>query len=201
GVHAQLLHTSFAPGDLFVSFETGPTQWRNPDGTPNAVLVSRVPGKSEGMRLDAANNLYVTHWCADSACATGNTTEVFNTQGVSQGSFGSGYNCNPHTLAFDRNGVAYVGQADCSGSILKFAGGQPPVQYNVAQDSRGAFWLELAPDNCTILYTSEGPNIKRFNVCTNTQLSNFNVASLSSTGTQGLRLLPDGGVLVSSGAQ
>ena len=71
--HAQLPHVTFAPGDIFVSFEQGPVQWRNSNGTLNAVLVSNVPGKGEGMRIDASANLYVAHWCADAACATGNT--------------------------------------------------------------------------------------------------------------------------------
>src|SRR5712675_2323040 len=146
GVHAQLPHTSFAPGDIFVSFEQGPVQWRNPDGSLNAVLVGSVPGKGEGMRLDAANNLYVTHWCTDGTCTTGNTTERFNANAVSQGTFGSGYNCNPHALVFDARGTAYVGQADCTGYVLKFAMGQAPTAYAVAQENRGSFWVDLAAD-------------------------------------------------------
>ena len=42
--------------------------------------------------------------------------------------------------------------------------------------------------------------MKRLDVCTNTQLANFNLAPLPGGQTQALRLLPDGGVLVSSGA-
>src|SRR5260221_5363957 len=198
---AQLAHVTFAPGDIFVSFEQGPVQWRNADGSLNAVLVSRVPGKSEGMRLDTSANLYVSHWCADPACASGNTVERFNAQGVSQGAFGSGYNCNPHALAFDGGGNAFVGQADCAGTVLKFSsGGQPLASYAVAPETRGAFWVDLRPDGCTLLYTSWGPDVKQFNVCANSQLANFNHAPLPGGQTQGLVALPDGGVLVSSGA-
>jgi hypothetical protein len=89
---AEAIHATFAPGDVFVSFEKGPVQWRNPDGTLNAVLVGVVPGPSEGMRFDAAGNLYVAHWCSDPTCTTGNTIEKFNINGVSQGAVGSGYN-------------------------------------------------------------------------------------------------------------
>ncbi|MBZ5559246.1 MAG: hypothetical protein LAO77_18390 [Acidobacteriia bacterium] len=198
---AQLAHVSFAPGDIFVSFEQGPVQWRNPDGSLNAVLVSRVPGKSEGMRLDAAASLYVNHWCADPTCVSGNTIERFNSQGVSQGTFGSGYNCNPHALAFDAGGNAYVGQADCAGTVLKFSSsGQALASYAVVPEARGAFWVDLRPDGCTLLYTSWGPDVKQFNVCTNSQLVNFNRAPLPGGQTQGLVVLSDGGVLVSSGS-
>jgi outer membrane protein assembly factor BamB len=41
--------------------------------------------------------------------------------------------------------------------------------------------------------------VKRFNVCTRQQLRNFNRAPLPGGATQDLRVLPDGGVLVSSG--
>src|SRR2546426_1858481 len=205
GPPAEAFHPTFEPGDVFVSFEKGGVQWRNPDGSLNAVLVSLTQGTaSEGMRFDAAGNLYVTHWCASlglgSVCTLGNTVEKFNTNGVSQGTVGSGYNCNPHALAFDVAGDMYVGQADCTGDILKLSLGQTPTSYAVAAENRGSFWIELAPDGCTIFYTSWGPNVKRFNVCTNTQLADFNLAPMPGGQTQGLCLLPDGGLLVSSGA-
>lgn len=192
---------AFAPGDLVVSFEAGPVQWRNPDGALKGVLQNQILGPMEGMRFDAAGNLYVAHWCGDQFCRTGNTIERFNTNGVSQGSFGSGYNCNPHAIAFDAAGNAYVGQADCTGNVLQFAAsGDLVAAYSVAPENRGSFWIDLAPDNCTLFYTSWGPNVKRFNVCTNTQLADFNQVPLPGGETHGLRILPDGGVLVSSGA-
>src|SRR2546426_9234217 len=52
---------TFAPGDVFVSLETGSVQWRSPDGTLHAELVGQVPGAAEGIRFDATGNLYVTH--------------------------------------------------------------------------------------------------------------------------------------------
>src|SRR3989454_8080797 len=199
---AAMQHLTFAPGDVLVSTEeNGTVQWWNPDGTPNAVLVGVVPGSAEGMRFDAAGNLYVTHWCRDPLCATGNTIEKFNSMGASQGTFGGGYNCNPSALAFDAAGTAYVGQADCAGAVLKFStGGQPLAAYFVAAERRASFKIDLAADGCTLFYTSWGPNVKRFNVCTQTQLPDFNLAPMPGGEAIGLRLLPDGGVLVSSGA-
>lgn len=205
GPPAEAFHPTFAPGDVFVSFEKGGVQWRNPDGTPNAVLVSQVQGTtSEGMRFDAGGNLYVTHWCATlglgSVCTLGNTVEKFNTSGVSRGTVGSGYDCNPHALAFDAAGNLYVGQADCTGRIVELSMGQPPATYAVAAENRGSFWVDVGSDGCTIFYTSWGPNVKRFNACTKTQLADFNAAPMPGGETQGLRVLADGGVLVSSGA-
>jgi hypothetical protein len=197
---AQAPPATFAPGDMFISFERAPVQWRSAGGTLNAELVSRVSGKSEGMRLDASGNLYVTHWCVSGDCTRGNTIERFNNQGVSDGPVGSGYNCNPHALVFDRAGKAYVGQADCTGAVLGFsASGVLIASYDVAPQQRGAFWIDLAADGCTLGYTSWGSDVKRFDVCANRQLPNFNRVPLPGGAVQALVVLPDGGVLVSSG--
>jgi len=190
---------TFAAGDLLLSFEKGTVQWRGPDGTLKAELTSTVPGHTEGIRFDAAGNLYATRWCVDAGCTTGNTVEKFNVHGVSEGSVGSGYNCNPGSITFDAAGNMYVGQADCSGQILKIAAGRPSVAYQVAAERRGSLWVDLASDGCTIFYTSLGPNVKRFDVCTTTQLPDFNLAPLPGGETHALHVLPDGGVLVSTG--
>jgi hypothetical protein len=191
---------TFAPGDVFVSLENGPVQWRRSDGTLFKTLPGAIPGTGEGMAFDAAGRLYVTRWRLDYAPeTTGNTTEVFDVRGQPIGSFGAGYDCDPHAIVFAPSGAAYVGQAGCSGAVLKFTPGQPPVQFNVKWDFAGSFWIDLAPDGCTLFYTSWGPNVKRFNVCTGLQRSNFNRAPLPGAEGHDLRVLPDGGVLVSSG--
>jgi outer membrane protein assembly factor BamB len=74
-----------------------------------------------------------------------------------------------------------------------------PTEYTVAEENQGVFWLDLAADGCTMFYTSMGPNVKRFDVCTNIQLPDFNAAPLPGGVTHDLRVLPDGGLLVSSG--
>ncbi len=201
-LNVEAMHPTFAPGDLFVSLRTGQVLWFHPDGSPNRMLVNAIPGKAEGMGFDAAGNLYVTHYCADlSVCKTGNTVEKFNIYGLSVGSYGSGYNCNPESIVFAAAGGAFVGQSDCTGDVLWFdAFGSFQKAFDVAQDARGATRIDLAPDGCTLFYTSQGPNVKRFNVCVNQQLPDFNSAPIVSGDayTYALRLLPDGGVLVAS---
>lgn len=189
-------------GDVYVSLATGSVQWRTSEGVLRGELVSLIPGPAEGMRLDPAGNLYVARRCADPSCAVGNAVEKFNPMGVSQGAVGgeTGYNCNPHSIAFDAEGNAFIGQADCTGHVLKFTSAPTPVEHKVAPDSRGASWIDLGHDGCTLFYTSRGPNVKRFDVCTNTQLPDFNAEQLPGGDTQGLRSLADGGVLVASGA-
>lgn len=194
-------HATFQPGDLLVSMRTGQVQWWTADGRLNAVLANAIQGKAEGMGFDAAGNLYVTHYCADASfCLAGNTVERFSPSGVSQGAFGGGYDCNPYAVAFDPAGRVLIGQADCAGDVLMFdATGAPLGAFDVAPDHRGAARIDLAPDGCTLYYTSQGPNVKRYDLCVRQQLADFNLQPLPGGIGYGLRLLPDGGVLVAAG--
>lgn len=191
---------SFAPGDVLVSLRTGEVQWRGRDGSLVGILVNVVPGKAEGMGFDAAGNLYVSHYCADaSACVVGNAVEKFSPQGISLGGFGSGYDCNPYAFAFDRLGHVYVGQADCTGDVRQLdLSGAFRTAFDVAAEGRGSARIDLAADGCTLFYTSQGPNVKRYDLCSRRQLPDFNVAPVPGGYTGSLRILPDGGVLVAT---
>src|SRR5262249_36118743 len=61
-------------------------------------------------------------------------------------------------------------------------------------ENRGTDWNDLAADQCTMFYTSEGNAIKRFDVCTNTQLSDF--ATSPAGPKYALRIRSNGEVLV-----
>ena len=118
--------------------------------------------------------------------------------------FGSGYNAHPESIAFDGASPesVYVGQADGTHEILKFdTTGKPTGTFKPTTDRRGTDWIDLASDRCTMFYCSEGLDVERFNVCTNTQLTNFNTAPLPGSNAFAHRvLLPGqfgaGGVLV-----
>ena len=94
-----------------------------------------------------------------------------------------------------------MGQADCSGDILKVdPHGNRLDQYNVADEKRGSSHILLDQDQCTMYYTSQGAYVKRFNVCTYTQLSDFNSTPLPDPvgGAFEMALLPGGGMLVAN---
>src|SRR6185436_1961155 len=69
---------------------------------------------------------------------------------------------------------------------------------DVVVEIRGSSHILLDPDQCTMYYTSQGRNVKRFNVCTNTQMPDFNRIPLPDgiDGAHQFALLPDGGLLV-----
>ena len=193
---------TFSPGDILVSLEPGPVQWYSLGGLVRRVLAQTSPGTGEGIALDANRNLHVTRWCVDPFCATGDTgsVEKYNNFGQPLGKSGPMFSCSPHTILFDALGATYVGQAGCRKSILKYMPGQTDAtEYMVAEDFFGVFWMDLAPDGCTMFYTSFSANVKRYDVCANTQLPDFNAEPLPGAVAQDLRVLPDGGVLVASG--
>jgi len=192
----------------------GAVLWYNPDGSLRHTLKGVSKGQASSVAFDAAGNIYVPHWClragGGNCFSPYNTVERFDANGTFLGTFGSGYNCNPSSLAFDAAGNVYVGQADCTGDILKFdAAGNPAGSFDVLTTVRGTDHIDLASDNCTIFYTSRDRNIYRYNVCTRTPLPNFNTQPLPQpdppadpvrdAAAYHLRVLPDGGVLVANG--
>ncbi|TLY18570.1 MAG: hypothetical protein E6K68_11140 [Nitrospirae bacterium] len=202
---------SLTGDDVFVSMDAdvnGIVQWRNPDGSLRQVLTGNSSGQASSVAFDAARNLYVPHWCFNSNCfLPNNTVERWDPNGNLLGTFGrtvngtNPYNCNPSSLAFDAAGNVYVGQADCTGDILKFdAAGTLVESFDVLTTVRGTDHLDLASDDCTIFYTSRDKNIYRYNVCTRTQISGllnpFNSQPLPGEAAFHLKVLPDGGVLV-----
>ena len=83
----------------------------------------------------------------------------------------------------------YIAEFSPSGQRLPDIG---PLQTELFGDD----WIDLASDQCTFYYTSEGSDIMRYNKCTNTQESNFNQVPFSGYGAFEVRILADGDVLV-----
>jgi Domain of unknown function DUF11 len=192
---AQASHSSFAPGDVFVGIGSNKVQWRHPDGTLNATMQTSTSSPSTtGMALDPGHNLYVTGY-------TSNSINRFNTSGSAIATFGTGFNSHPEGIAFDTNGFAYVGQEGGSRDILKFRpDGSLERSYNAATEVKGTDRLDVASDQCTIFYTSQGKAVKRFDACAGggagAQLSDFNAAPLPGTEAFDVKILLTGGVLV-----
>lgn len=94
------------------------------------------------------------------------------------------------SIVFDSAGNYYVGHADGDQNVEKYSPADALLDtYDVETEVRGSDWIELAADQKTLFYTSEGSTIKRFDVSTNTQLSDF---ATGLTQAFALRLLPPG---------
>jgi WD40 repeat protein len=106
-------------------------------------------------------------------------------------------NSDNESIAFDSTGNAYVGQADGTTHVLEFdSSGALINTFAPATGPRGTDWIDLASDQHTLYYNSEGTTIRRFDTATNTQLADFNVAPLPGSSAYALRILGNGDVLV-----
>lgn len=171
---------------LFLGVGNGQVAQFSRSGNQQAMLNSNQGGSMTGMALDAFENLYTTDFTANTVSKFNGTTLV--------GTFGTGYNCKPESIIFDQAGNAYVGETGCSHAILKFdAYGNLAAAYSVGAQQEGSDWIDLAPDQCTIFYTSQGSSVLRYNACSSQQLPPF--ATGLNTGLA-VKILPDQSVLV-----
>lgn len=189
----------FSPGNILVALANGTVEVRGSDGTLQSTISGPFTGQAKGIAIDSNGNLLVAYeWPDDHS--NGNTIGIYTPDGNFAGTFGEGYNCDPLGVLVDGTGNVYVSERQCLGRILQFdPSGNLLQTFNVSDDYIGAWWMDLAPDGCTMHYTSDGADIQRFNICTGAQLSNLNNVPLSNrpyAGALGVRILPDSTVLV-----
>jgi PKD repeat protein len=175
----------------FVGIGNGQIKQFDQNGKVLKSFATNQSGSLTGMAFDWLDSLYVTDFSAD-------TVSKFNGNGTLIGTFGSGYNCKPESIVFDNAGNAYVGETGCSHALLKFdAYGNLAAAYTLSTEVEGSDWIDLAADQCTIYYTSQGNTVFRFNACTGQQQPPF--ANGLTTGLA-VKILGDGSVLVADKA-
>jgi PEP-CTERM motif-containing protein len=181
-------------GDVFADIGGGIIKEFHSNGTFYQSLNTTHVGEGDGMSFDAAGNLYATSGFA------ANTVVKFDNNGVLVNpSFGSGYNSHPESIVVDNvNKVLYVGQADGNGQVLKFSlAGAPLGSFSPTRQDRGTDWVDLESNLHIIRYTSEGNEIRRFDLATSTQLAPF-ATGLPASPAYAHRILADGGELVAA---
>jgi len=189
GLAASPALAQFQTGDVLAGVGAGKIKRFNPSGTLLRTIDSATTsGETAGMCFDASRNLFGTLFTISQVAKyDGNGTLLTNTFG---GSFS-----NPESCLVDTAGNIFVGQAG-SNQIRKMnPAGTLLANFTVAIGPRGTDWIDLASDQCTVHYTSEGNVIKQFNVCTNTQLTDFATA-LPSSPCYAHRIRPNGEELV-----
>ncbi len=185
---------AFNVGDVFAAIGNAQVKHFTPGGSLIETLDDTTGTAFDaGMCFDTSGNLYVTNFSASSI------SKFDNTGALVAANYIASVPTHPESCVFDTAGNMYVGVADDT-KIYKYTStGTLITSFTIVPDARGADWIDLSADQCTMLYTSEGTKIKRFDVCTNTQLTDF------ATGLTGpiyaFRILPGGGVLVAETSQ
>ncbi|MCB0176188.1 MAG: hypothetical protein KDJ97_37160 [Anaerolineae bacterium] len=180
----------FRTGDVFVGVSNGQYQHYDINGNLLETLSDGLGGFTTGCAFDSAGDLYTTNFGNTRVIKYDNEPphsilQVINTGMTSPGG-------HSESIVFAANGDFYVGHADGNGLIHKYdAIGNLETTFSVAVDNRGTDWIDLASDQNTFFYTSEGRAIQVYDTSTKTQLDNF--ATLPGSGNAfALRLLPPG---------
>jgi hypothetical protein len=167
--------TVFQSGDVFAS--VGDSTVYAFDAASGDQVATLQDNTSEpytaGSAFDANGNFYV----ADDI--NGDISE-FSPTGVPLPTFATGLS-NPLSIVFDNSGNMYVGQQSTP-YIAEFAsdGTRLPDIGPLQTELYGDDWIDLASDECTFYYTTEGTDILTYNKCTNTQGPNFNTVPFPS---------------------
>jgi sugar lactone lactonase YvrE len=159
-------------------------------GLVDTLLTTFTGSEETGMAFQSGN-LLVTNWTNSNITKFNNTGAVIAPNPFVSNDAGS----HNESIVFDGSGNMYIGQADGTRDVIKRdAAGNFLARYDVATQGRGSDWIDLAADQHTLYYTSEGTSIFRYDVASNTQLPNF--ADIPGGTCYALRLLPTGGLLV-----
>ena len=187
---------TFMTGDVMASVGAGNyQQWRKVGAIwtlIDTLMTGTGSTETTGSAFDKFGNFYGTNYTVSSTskflgAGTPHTHSLWATNDAG---------AHNESILFDAAGNVYQGQSDGTADIIKrSAAGAFIARFNVALEARGSDWIDLASDQKTMFYTSEGRLIKRYDVSTDTQLADF--ATLPGSGTAfGFRLLSDGGLLV-----
>lgn len=222
----------FVSGDVFASITTGvvavyrrdpvtglhpfrvdPDTGQNLTDAAFALVTGADTSQATGSAFDRLGNFYVTtfqdgrifKFPPDFNAEAGDVPTFFVTGGNA-----------PESILFDAAGNMYVGHAHLpNDDIRKFtADGLLLDSFDAEPDRReggarqGTDWIELAPDQRTMLYTSEGRRIRRYDLVDRVQLlpdfADLEPDDLEQ-GRQGrlfaMRLLPDGTLLVADNVE
>ena len=190
-------------GDVFVAVGNGAYQVYDRAGGLKHLLSSERGGYTTDCGFNpAGDRLYTTNYTHSQVVVyDGKDREIVQT--IDAGEISP--KGHSSALVFDAAGNFYVGHPDGNALIHKYNdSGMLLDAYEVAVEDRGSNWIDLAADQRTLFYTSEGRRIRRYDAVAQVQLADF--AVLDDEGhAAALRLLPpgdgSGGLLVADGSQ
>jgi hypothetical protein len=160
---------------------------------PNPLITSQGPNSliTTGSAFDNTGNFYVTDF--NSRVNSGVTKFDVTGAVVGPNPFFAG-GIAYESILFDAAGNAWVGDAG-SNKISEFAGAAPSLlpttTFPVTTDNprHGTDWIDLAANQTTFFYTSEGTHVNRFDTILG-QLTALNSVALPGTSAYELRIIP-----------
>ncbi|MGG9960232.1 T9SS type A sorting domain-containing protein [Ferruginibacter sp. SUN106] len=201
---ATAQHTQFQTGDIFLGQGGGIIQWRDANGTLIKNIITGDGGgngNGTGLRIHPlTGKLWVTN--SNLTANSTNGIRIINTDGTVGNAIDiSAYQQAPTSITFDSKGNGYIGDL-WNGVIVKInpAGTAILDHYSVSTDNfvHGPEWVEMDCNDSIVYYTNLKERVKRYNVVTRQQLSNFTDLTGIPTWLFAMRLLPDSSMIVVS---
>ena len=191
GSSAVRASTTWNTGDVFAAIGGGQYKVFDNNGNLKETISDGLSGFTTGCAFNPGlTKLYTTNFSNTKVVVHDdnfphNILQTIDTNLTSPGG-------HTESIVFDAAGNFYVGHPDGNDLIHKYdAAGNLLTTFSVAVDARGTDWIDLAADQSTLFYTSEGRAIQRYDTSSNTQLTNF--ATLPGAGNAfTLCLLPPG---------
>lgn len=182
--------TTWNVGDVFAAVGGGSYNVYDNAGVFKETISDGLGGFTTGCAFNGAlDKLYTTNFSSTKVVVYNDASPHAIAQTVDTGAINPGG--HSESVVFAANGDFYVGHPDGDDDIQRYdAAGVYQQSYDVAIESRGSDWMDLASDQTTMYYTSEGGLVKKYDVSgAGAQLADF--ASIGGVNFA-LRLLPPG---------
>ena len=183
-------------GDVAVGVSGGRYQIYDRLGNFKQTITTQS-GFTTGCAFDSDGDLYTTYFSSGNVVVFDGDEPHGILQTIISGANGA---TTPESVVFAKDGSFYVGHVGGSQDILKYnAAGVFQQTFNAAVGPVGTDWIDLAANQTTMFHTSEGRQIRRYDLSTSSQLTDW--AVLPGSGRAfAFRILPPGdgtgGVLV-----
>jgi hypothetical protein len=193
--------TPWVTGDVFAGVGNGTYQVYDNTGVFKEAISDGLGGITAGCAFNPSlTRLYTTNFIRTKVFVYDDPSPHLISQIIDTGLTSPGGRSG--SVVFDAGGSFYVGHADGNRLLHKYdAAGNLLMTFSPQVERLGAGWIDLAADQRTMLYTSGGGLIKRFDVGDNVQLPDF--ASIGNRSFAFRLLLPAdgrGGLVVANTA-
>ncbi len=156
------------PGDVIVGVTHGSTLVFDAQGRFRKQLHLAPGSPKTGMCFDREGNLYATSFAEGRVLKFDRRGELVDDR------WGGFFDQSPETCVVDADGNLFVGEAYGRRQVTKLdPGGGVVASFHPRTENKGIDWLDLAADQCTLFYTSEGSRVMRYDVCRDRQLDDF----------------------------
>jgi hypothetical protein len=194
--------TAWQTGDVFAGVANGQYKVYDNNGVFKETITQPTPtGFTTGCSFNnSESHLYTTNFSLNEVVRFQDPSphladQVVPTPGVTPPPEQSN-----ESISFMASGNYLVGHADGGRDVHQYTEtGLLVAEYDVGTELRGSDWIDLAANQTTLFYTSEGTRVLRFDIGTNTQMADF-ATGLPGSNAYALRILPpgdgSGGVLV-----